>query len=194
MKNILLLLANGFETYEASVFIDIFGWNLTEGDKSTLLTTCGLVKEVKSAFGILVKPEFIIDEIDVKYFDALAIPGGFEEYNYYSDAYNEKFLNLIRLFHENGKFIASICVGALPIGKSGILEGKKGTTYHGERQSQLKNQGVILVDEPIVIDDKIVTSWNPSTAINVAFMLLELLTTKKNAENIKSLMGFKINE
>jgi protein deglycase len=194
MKNILLLLANGFETYEASVFIDIFGWNSTEGDKSAHLTTCGLTKEVKSAFGIRVKPEFIIDEIDVKYFDALAIPGGFEEYNYYSDAYNEKFLNLIRLFHENEKFIASICVGALPIGKSGILEGKKGTTYHGERQSQLKNQGVILVDEPIVIDDKIITSWNPSTAINVAFMLLELLTTKKNAENIKSLMGFKINE
>lgn len=36
MKNILLLLAKGFETYEASVFIDVFGWNLTEGDRTTL--------------------------------------------------------------------------------------------------------------------------------------------------------------
>lgn len=37
MKRILLLLANGFEAYEASVFTDVFGWNLYEGDKSTEL-------------------------------------------------------------------------------------------------------------------------------------------------------------
>jgi 4-methyl-5(b-hydroxyethyl)-thiazole monophosphate biosynthesis len=35
MKKVLLFLTKGFETYEASVFIDIFGWNLIEGDKST---------------------------------------------------------------------------------------------------------------------------------------------------------------
>jgi len=27
MKKVLLLLADGFETYEASVFIDVIGWN-----------------------------------------------------------------------------------------------------------------------------------------------------------------------
>lgn len=35
MKNVLLLLADGFETLEASVFIDVIGWNLVEGDCST---------------------------------------------------------------------------------------------------------------------------------------------------------------
>jgi 4-methyl-5(b-hydroxyethyl)-thiazole monophosphate biosynthesis len=190
MKKILLFLANGFETYEAGVFIDVFGWNLTEGDKSTLLNTCGLTKEVKSAFGVVMKPDFIIDEIDVDAYDALAIPGGFEVYDFYKDAYHEKVLNVIRLFHTKGKIIASICVGALPIGKSGILTNKKATTYKGQRQSQLKEHGAILVDEPIVIDDNIITSWNPSTAITVALMLLELLTTKQNVEAIKDLMGF----
>ena len=33
MKKVLLLLADGFETFEASVFIDVIGWNLVEGDK-----------------------------------------------------------------------------------------------------------------------------------------------------------------
>jgi len=32
MKRVLLLLANGFETYEASVFIDVLGWNLVDGE------------------------------------------------------------------------------------------------------------------------------------------------------------------
>jgi protein deglycase len=35
MKKVLLLLADGFEIYEASVFIDVIGWNLVEGDNST---------------------------------------------------------------------------------------------------------------------------------------------------------------
>ena len=34
MKKILLLLANGFEAYEASVFTDVFGWNRSRGDDS----------------------------------------------------------------------------------------------------------------------------------------------------------------
>lgn len=190
MKNILLLLANGFETYEASVFIDVLGWNLTCGDKNTRLYTCGLTGEIKSSFDTIVKPDYLIDNINVEHFDALAIPGGFEEYNFYNDAYSEPFLDLIRKFHTGNKTIASICVAALPLGKSGILYGKKATTYRGKRQEQLSDFGVNLIDKPIVIDNNIITSWNPSTAIHVAFMLLEILSTKTNAEKVKKLMGF----
>jgi 4-methyl-5(b-hydroxyethyl)-thiazole monophosphate biosynthesis len=188
MKNILLLLANGFETYEASVFIDVFGWNLIDGDKNTKLYTCGLTREIKSAFNVIVKSDYLIDDID--HFDALAIPGGFEEYNFYKDAYSQESLELIRTFHCNDKIIASICVAALPIGKSGVLNGKNATTYKGKRQIQLKEFGAILTDQPIVFEDRIITSWNPSTAINVAFKLLETLTTKENTEKVKKLMGF----
>lgn len=42
MKKVLLLLANGFEAYEASVFTDVFGWSLYEGDHSTELVSIGL--------------------------------------------------------------------------------------------------------------------------------------------------------
>ncbi|NLD95419.1 MAG: DJ-1/PfpI family protein [Fibrobacter sp.] len=190
MKNVLLLLANGFETYEASVFIDVLGWNLTDGDKNTQLFTCGMTCEIKSSFNIIVKPDYLIDNIDVINFDALAIPGGFEEYSFYDDAYSEPFLDLIRKFHTSRKTIASICVAALPLGKSGILNGKKATTYRGKRQAQLKEFGATVIDEPIVIDENIITSWNPSTAIPVALLLLESLTTKTNSEKIKKLMGF----
>jgi len=42
MKKVLLFLAEGFETFEASVFIDVIGWNLFEGDGTTQLFTCGI--------------------------------------------------------------------------------------------------------------------------------------------------------
>lgn len=191
MKRVLLLLADGFEIFEASAFIDVIGWNLVEGDGTTELFTCGLKKEIKSTFKQKMIVNYLIDEIDISSFDALAIPGGFELYGFYNDAYSNQFLNLIRAFKAQNKIIASICVGALPLGKSGILKDKKGTTYHSAlRRKNLEDFGVNLNSEPIVVDDNIITSSNPSTAIDVAFLLLEHLTTKSNVDDVKQLMGF----
>ncbi|WP_372651606.1 DJ-1/PfpI family protein [Draconibacterium sp.] len=191
MKKVLLLLANGFEFFEASVFIDVIGWNLEEGDNSTKLYTCGVTKEVKSSFDQTLVVDYRIDEIDVNDFDALALPGGFEVYGFYNDAYSDKFLDLIRAFRTGNKVIASICVGALPLAKSGVLKGKNGTTYRSAvRREALQNFGVNVLDQPIVLDDQLITSWNPSTAVDVALLLLELLTSKENAEKVRQLMGF----
>jgi protein deglycase len=191
MKKVLLLLAEGFEVFEASVFIDVIGWNLVHGDSSTQLFTCALRKEIKSSFDQKFVVDLLINDVDVHEFDALAIPGGFEVYGYYKDSYDDKFLELIRLFREKGKIIASICVGALPLGKSGVLKGKNGTTYDSAiRREALKGFGVNVIDQPVVMDDNIITSWNPFTAIHVALLLLETLTTRENADNVRKLMGF----
>ena len=64
MKNVLLLLAQGFETYEASVFIDVFGWNYVEGDRSTRLYSCGMKKEVVSTFNQKSIVDLLDSEID----------------------------------------------------------------------------------------------------------------------------------
>ena len=194
MKKVLLLLANGFEAVEASVFTDVIGWNNYEGDGSTELVTVGLSQKLKCTWNFTVIPEMTVDELNLDEFDALAIPGGYEEAGFYKDAYSENFLNVIREFDKAGKIIASICVAALPIGKSGVLNGRYGTTYNlgeGKRQKQLSEFGVkVLRNEPIVMDKNIITSYNPSTAFDVAFKLLELLTSKENCNNVKRLMGF----
>ena len=194
MKKVLLLLAEGFEIYEASAFVDVIGWNLVDGDGTTELFTCGLRKEIKSTFNQRMILDYTVDEIDCDEFAVLAIPGGFSEYQFYEDAYDERFLNVIREFNRRNKIIASICVGALPVGKSGILTGRCGTTYNkknGDRQETLKEFGVHVLNEPIVVDGNVITSWNPSTAIEVALLLLEWLTTKQQAEHIRELMGFE---
>ncbi|RII34194.1 DJ-1/PfpI family protein [Clostridium chromiireducens] len=192
MKKVLLLLANGFEAVEASVFTDVIGWNKSDGDGTTELITAGIRENLKCTFNFTVIPEMKISEINIHEFDALAIPGGFEEAGFYEDAYSEDFLNIIREFDRAGKIIASICVGALPIGKSGVLVGRNATTYNfGIRQKQLSEFGVnVHGTEPIVIDNNIITSYNPSTAFDVAFKLLEMLTSKVNCQNVKRLMGF----
>ena len=194
MKKILLLLADGFEAVEASVFTDVLGWNQTDGDGTTKLITAGMREHIRCTFNFTVMPEMLLKDVYVDDFDALAIPGGFEEAGFYQDAYSEAFLNLIREFNEQGKLIASVCVGALPLAKSGILTNRNATTYHlddGLRQKQLADFGAnVLAHERIVMDQNIITSYNPSTAFDVAFLLLEKLTSKENCQHIKHLMGF----
>ncbi len=91
------------------------------------------------------------------------------------------------------KIIASICVGALPVGKSGVLTGRRATTYHlrdGYRQKQLAEYGVEVVNQPIVVDNNIITSYCPQTAPHVAFKLLELLEGEAKMFLVKRAMGF----
>lgn len=191
----LLFLAKGFETMEFSVFVDVLGWARNDFGYDTQVITCGFQKQVMSTFNIPVTVDTLIDEINVDDYDALAIPGGFEEFGFYEEAYDEKFLNLIRQFDAKNKIIASICVAALPLGKSGVLKNRRGTTYHlrdGYRQKQLAEFCVNVVNEPIVVDKNIVTSYCPETAPGVAFQLLEMLTSKEKMQLVRTSMGFKI--
>ncbi|KFN02482.1 DJ-1 family protein [Bacillus clarus] len=193
MKKILLLLADGFEAVEASVFTDVLGWNKWEGDGSTEVVTVGLRNKLTCTWNFTVIPEKTVDDIELNEFDALAIPGGFEEAGFYRDAYSREFLNVIQHFYAKQKPIASICVASLALGKSGILTDKKATTYShptSKRKEQLKNFGAIVQNDLIVQDGNIITSSNPGTAFDVAFLLLEKLTSKKNAKHVKALMGF----
>ncbi|KEQ25690.1 DJ-1/PfpI family protein [Paenibacillus tyrfis] len=196
MKKVCLLLPNGFEAVEASVFTDVIGWNKDEGDGSTQLVTVGTRNELKCTWNFTVIPEKVISEVTVQEFDALALPGGFEEAGFYEDAYRPDVLEFIREFDRQGKIIASICVGALPLGQSGILQGRQATTYNlnnRKRQLQLEAMGAhVIPDQPVVRDGNIITSFNPSTAFAVAFDLLESLTSTENANNVKRLMGFLV--
>ena len=189
MKKILLLLCRGVEIYEAASFYDVLGWSGTYGE-AVKVVSVGLQPEVHGTFGIKIIPDSLLSDVDMEEFDAIAIPGGFEIYGYYEEAYSEAVVNLIRRFEELGKPIASICVGALPVANTGILKGRRATTYHGVRRKQLASFGVNVVDEPIVKDGNVITSTSPATAMEVAFELLARITSDENASRIRELMGF----
>lgn len=191
---VLLFCNKGFETMEFAPFVDVFGWANNSFHYDVEIVTCGFTKQVISTFNIPIIVDKTIDEIDINEYAAIAIPGGFEEFGFYSEAYDERFLKLIRDFNSLGKYIASICVGALPLGKSGILKGRNATTYHlsnGLRQKQLAQFGVnVIPDKRIVIDKNIITSFCPETAADVAFNLLSLLLENEKSNIVAEAMGY----
>jgi 4-methyl-5(b-hydroxyethyl)-thiazole monophosphate biosynthesis len=194
-KKVLLFLAQGFEAYEASVFTDVFGWSREAGLEPVDLITTSLRSEMKCYWNLIVKPELPFSEINIDDYDALAIPGGAGEAGFFEDAYDERFLNLIREFNRKGKLIASICVAALPIAKSGVLNQRNATTWdlnNGTRRNQLADFGVKVQDEQLVVDNNIITSTRPATSLDVAFKLLEMLTNIENVNEVKTNMRFII--
>ena len=191
---VLLFCCKGFEMMEFAPFIDVMGWARNDYEIDVEVITAGFLKTVTSAFGIRTRVDKIFDEIDIDEYDALIIPGGFEEYGFYEEAYSDRFLELIRRFDMSGKYIASVCVGALPLGASGILKGRRATTYHlgdGRRQKQLAEFGAeVIPDQSVVLDNNVITSFCPQTAPLVAYRLLGLLAGENIAKTVAEAMGY----
>ncbi len=195
-KKVLLFLSNGFEEYEAAVFTDVIGWSRELGIEPVDMVSTALRPEIKCKWNLIVRPEIEFDKINMEDYDALAIPGGFKNSGYYDDVFDERFQNMIREFDKNNKIIAAVCAAAAPVAKSGVLNGRKGTTYdltdiYG--RDYLADFGVNVQDKHVVIDENIITSTGPATGLDVAFKLLEMLTSTKNVDEVKKYMRFTDN-
>ena len=104
---ILLFCCKGFEMMEFSPFVDVMGWARTDYNLDVEVVTGGYTETVNSAFNVPIKVDVVLDSINVDDYDALSIPGGFEEYGFYEEASeglkNTAYLCCIR---EKGKPIA----------------------------------------------------------------------------------------
>jgi protease I len=91
-------------------------------------------------------------------YDALFLPGGVIN----SDKLRteEKAISFAKYFVQNGKPIAAICHGAWILIETGIVQGRKMTSWPSLR-SDLENAGAIWVDESVVTDNGLVTSRKP---------------------------------
>lgn len=193
VKKVLMLLANGVEPLEMAAFTDILGWADLLGDEKIELVMAGLRPEIISTFGITIRPNRMLVDLDLDEFDALALPGGFEPSGFYEEALSEPYLAAIKHFINAQKIVASVCVSSLSLGRAGVLKEKKATIYHqvgGRRKQQLVDTGAVFIDQPIVRDGNIITSTGPGTASEVAFLLIEMLTNQINARTIRRIMRF----
>lgn len=126
---VLLFLAEGFEDLEAVSVLDVMGWTeYREWVPTVNVVTTGFHPEIKSRFGLKINPDIPFGEIQPSDYDALAIPGGFHSHGF-DEAYDDRLRQLARDIHQEGKWIATFCVGVLPVAEAGLLKGKQVVTY-----------------------------------------------------------------
>ena len=173
---VLLFLAEGFEDLEAVTILDVCGWTeYREHVPVVRVTTTGLHNEVHGRFGLTISANIPVDEVDAADYAALALPGGFRSHGY-DEVYNDRVYELIRNIHAQGGTIATMCVGILPVAEAGLLKGKRATSYPHSRHdnlTQLRRCGAVVVDEPLVVDNRIISCAGPAQSIDVAGLLLD---------------------
>ena len=197
MKKIAIFLFEGAELFEIASFTDIFGWNNVVGLKEfrdIKVETISYKESIKCTWGGSLKVEKLITEENFFDYDALIIPGGFGKANFFKDNDNKIFKELIKYFVENNKIIAAICSAVINLLETTYIKDKKVTTYLLDNKryfNQLKNYNIIPIEEEIVIDNNLLTCSGPGNALDLAFRLLEKLTSNENVNIIKDNMFLK---
>ena len=200
MKKIAIFLFEGAELFEIASFTDVFGWNNVVSLKEfrdIKVETISYKESIKCTWGGELKVQKIITEDNVEDFfdyDVIVIPGGFGKANFFKEKDNKIFKKLIKYFSENNKIIIAICSAVINLLETTYIKNKRLTTYLLDNKryfNQLKNYNIIPVEEEIVIDDNLLTCSGPGNALELAFKLLEKLTSKENLKTVKENMFLK---
>ena len=99
-----------------------------------------------------------VEEASPNDYDALLIPGGVGNPDQLRG--DENAVSFVRKFHEAGKPMAVICHGPWVLVESGVVHGKRVTSWP-TLATDIRNAGGDWVDEEVVVDDNIVTSRKP---------------------------------
>ncbi len=129
---------------------------LREEGIGTVLVGTGK-KTYKSKEGYPAEEELDIHNIKVSDFDAVIIPGGFapDILRRYKEV-NE----FVKAMYAQGKVVASICHGGWVLASSGILKGRKATSFIAIKDDVI-NAGAVFLDQEVVVDKNLITSRHP---------------------------------
>ena len=99
-----------------------------------------------------------VDEVSADDYQALLIPGGVGNPDQLRG--DENAVAFVRGFHDAGKPIAVICHGPWMLIESGVVRGKRVTSWP-TLETDIRNAGGEWVDDEVVVDGSIVTSRKP---------------------------------
>jgi len=99
-----------------------------------------------------------VEEVSPGDYDALMIPGGVGNPDQLRG--EENAVSFVREFHRAGKPIAVICHGPWMLVESGVVRGKRVTSWP-TLETDIRNAGGDWVDDEVVVDGNLVTSRKP---------------------------------
>ncbi|MGB5131006.1 MAG: DJ-1 family glyoxalase III [Steroidobacteraceae bacterium] len=176
MKRVLVPLAEGFEELEAVTIIDILR---RAGIEVVVASLAG--NPVRGSHGIALTADAALDEVSGQLFDLIALPGGMPGASNLKD--DPRVAAIIRRHYGAGRHVAAICAAPMALAAAGVLKGRRATCYPGFLNSAAD---LTLVDEPVVVDDRVITSRGPGTALDFALELVAQLQDPAASQRIES--------
>src|SRR5438477_2541731 len=102
-----------------------------------------------------VKVDRTVEQVSPDYYDALLVPGGVGNPDQLRG--DENAVAFVRGFHDAGKPMAVICHGPWVLVESGVVRGKRVTSWP-TLETDIRHGGGDWVDEEVVVDGNVVES------------------------------------
>ena len=176
MASVLVPLAQGCEELEAVTVVDL----LRRAGVSVV--TAGLDdKPVRASRGTVLLPDTTLEEALLQEFDMVVLPGGLPGADHLAD--DTRIRDLLREMADTDRYTAAICAAPKVLASSGLLAGKKVTSFPGALDAF---DGLDYCADAVVQDGKLITSRGPGTAMDFALTLIENLVGKERRDEVES--------
>ena len=175
---VLVPLAQGCEELEAVTIIDLLRRAEVE------VVTAGLTEgPVRASRDTVLLPDTTLEAVADQDFDMVVLPGGLPGARYLEE--DPRLCAILRRHAERGAYTAAICAAPKVLASVGLLDGKRATCYPGSVKPE-DFPRLNLIDEPVVIDGRVVTGRGPGAAMDFALALIESLAGRERREAVES--------
>lgn len=176
MAKILVTISNGFEEIEAISIIDICR-------RAKIGVSIAAVENIQTigAHNIKIEADCKIEDVNSNDFDMIVLPGGLP--NAFTLAENNKVQSLLKEFKEKKKKIAAICAAPYALHKADVLN--ENFTCYPSFEEKIRLNGYHNNDS-IVIDNDVITSRGPATAMVFALEIVNILCGEETYNQVKN--------
>nr|WP_320167187.1 DJ-1 family glyoxalase III [uncultured Methylophaga sp.] len=178
MSTVLIPLAEGFEEIEAVTVIDL----LRRAGINVVTASLSQRHQVTGSRQIVLFADDLLEDMVNADFDMIVLPGGQPGTNNLNQ--DSRISVLLQKQLNANKHIAAICAAPLVLAHAKILNQHKATCYPGAIKQEEWPE-ISLSDESVIVDDRIITSKGPGTAMDFALTLIEVLTNHQTRHTVE---------
>jgi AraC family transcriptional regulator, transcriptional activator FtrA len=164
-----VLAYEGLNSFDFGIAVGLFGLLLPEADHWYSLSVCGLGKRpLPASGGVFVMPRRGL--AGMQQADTIVIPGWCNP----DVPPPPRLVRLLRMAHQRGARLVSICSGAFVLAATGLLNGRRATTHwkFSEKLSKLYPQIKVVSDALYIDEENILTSAGAAAGIDLCLHII----------------------
>lgn len=176
MARAYIFLATGYEEVEMLTVVDM----VRRANIDIDMVSVSDKREVTSSHNVTIVADKLISEIDFEEAEMLILPGGIPGTPNLEAC--QELCQALKKFAAEGKWVSAVCAAPTVLGNLGILDGHKATCYPSFAETIKCGE---YVKQPVVVDDKVITSRGMGTCIEFAGEIITALENETLANDIK---------
>jgi len=166
-KGILMIIAPGdFRDEEFQIPKGSFeraGYQVTVASATT--------QEVRGMLGARVKPDILLQDVDVSKYQAIVFVGGVGAQVYFSHPQAQR---IAKEAYSQGKVLGAICIAPVILARAGVLQGKRATVWASVSE-EIEKGGGHYTGKLVEVDGRLITGNGPAAAKEFAKRIIEAL-------------------